>query len=98
MNKLEKKNKKIVKKEAFKGKKTYTDPFGRVTTRKNAEVGHIVPKSKGGSDAQKNLQVLSKKSYKEKGEKLTGTSNNKAFRVNKINSTMKVTDKEIIEK
>ncbi len=77
---------KILNRE-FGNKKYITDAAGRKTTRDNAQVDHIIPKSKGGKSTLNNAQVLHQKTNQEKADKLSGTigpkSNRKTFSVNK---------------
>lgn len=77
---------KILQKK-FDNRKTFIDPAGRVTSRKNAEVDHIVPTSKGGKATFKNAQVINRLTNQEKGDQLSGTigpkTNEYTFNVNK---------------
>ena len=82
MGRLEK-NKESLKKEVFKNKKSTTDRYGRKVTPKNAEVDHKVPKSRGGNDSKANLEVISRKSNREKSDKMSGKINGKDFKVNR---------------
>lgn len=80
----EEKNKKTKIKEAFRDRETFYDRYGRKVTKENAEVDHKVPKKKGGNSNLANLEVIARKSNREKSDKLSGTmSNGSKFKVNR---------------
>lgn len=67
----------------WKNKKSTKDPFGRTMNKNNVELEHIVLSSKGGNDNYSNLQLLYKKSNREKSDKLSGNIDGKTFKVNR---------------
>jgi|GEM_PF-2443633 len=83
--------------QSFGNKRTIKDPAGRTVTRKNAQVDHIVPASRGGKATLKNAQVLHPKTNLEKSNKMRGTigpkSHQKTFSVSRKNQTMKTKNK-----
>ncbi len=91
--------KKRILDKAFDGRNSFRDPAGRVVTRKNAEVDHIVPATKGGKATIKNAQVLHRVTNAEKSNKLSGiigkNNNEVKFNVNKNakNPEMKISKK-----
>lgn len=91
------KKKKIINRE-FKGKNQMKDVAGRKINKKNVEVDHIVPASKGGKATLKNGTVLHPKTNKEKSDKLSGTfgpkSNQRTFKVNKKSKNPKIITKK----